>query len=135
REICFARDRLHVLRREPAGVGDDRELIAFERTIGEDVHQNIRKPAAGDVDHGVMVNGMRQRGAGPPRPGFWWKSFPLFLKQGSLELPAKTRARVPGSTLLSDFPISLNRVTIVRNRIMRMSFSVRLCTCCCQEST
>src|SRR5581483_358006 len=56
RQVCFARDGLHLLRRKSARVGDDRELIAFEWTIGEDIHENVRKSAAGDVDHGVMVN-------------------------------------------------------------------------------
>jgi len=35
----------------------------------------------------------------------------------------------------SNFPISLNRGTIERNRIMRMSSPVPLCPCCCQESS
>jgi len=34
----------------------------------------------------------------------------------------------------ANFPIFLNRATIMRNRIMRMSAPVRLCPCCCQES-
>jgi len=35
----------------------------------------------------------------------------------------------------ANFPIFLNRATIVHNRIMRMSIPVRRCPCCCQESS
>src|SRR5690348_3989707 len=51
RQIHLACDGLHLLRRKSARVSDHGELIAFERTIGEDVHEDVGKPAARDVDH------------------------------------------------------------------------------------
>src|SRR6185369_369721 len=37
RIIEFPCNRLHCLRRKPAGIGEDRELVAAERPVGEDV--------------------------------------------------------------------------------------------------
>src|SRR5512147_1955943 len=44
REIGLASDRLHLLSREPPRIREYRQLIAFQRTRGENIHVHVREP-------------------------------------------------------------------------------------------
>ena len=45
-EVGLAGDRLHLRGREPASIGEDRQRIAFERSLCEDIQHGVGEPAA-----------------------------------------------------------------------------------------
>ena len=59
-EVRFARDGLHLRVREAAAIMEDRQRIAFERTLGEDVEDGVVQLAIHGVESTERLTSLLQ---------------------------------------------------------------------------